>query len=158
MARYAPGGPRVSLPLIEGLPVYKPLYQSLAAYDMNTGEKLWDIPIGETADRIRNHPLLAGVDVPNMGGTGNSIQMVVGDLLLQTTEDLRGNTEVNENGMPVLNARDKRTGEILARVELPRPGLYGMMSFMHEGKQYILVQTGSAKRGQPGALVALTLP
>ena len=158
VAAYAPGGPRAPLPNIEGLPVYKPLYQALAAYDMNTGEKLWDIPIGETADRIRNHPLLAGVDIPNAGGTAFSIQMVVGDLLVQTTEDLRGDTEVNENGMPLLHARDKRTGEILASLEIPRPGLYGMMSYMHEGKQYILMQTGSAKRDQPGALVALTLP
>jgi quinoprotein glucose dehydrogenase len=158
VAAWAPGGPRAVLPLIEGLPVYKPLFQKLAAYDMNTGEKLWDIPIGETPERIRNHPLLSGVDIPETGGTGNSIQMVVGDLLLQTTEDLRGNTEVNENGMPVLNARDKYTGEILARVELPRPGLYGMMTYMHEGKQYIVVQSGSARRDQPGGLVALTLP
>ena len=157
VAAYAPGGPREPLPNIEGLPVYEPLYQALAAYDMNTGEKLWDIPIGETPDRIKSHPLLEGAEI-NAGGTGYSIQMVVGDLLVQTTEDLRGNTEVNNNGMPVLNARDKRTGEILASVEIPRPGLYGMMSFMHEGKQYILMQTGSAKRGQPGALVALTLP
>jgi len=158
VAPWAVGGPGAPLPLIDGLPVYKPLYQGLAAYDMNTGEKLWDIPIGETPERIRNHPLLAGVDLPNMGGTGNSIQMVMGDLLVQTTEDLRGDTELNENRMPVLNARDKRTGEILSRVELPVPGNYGMMTFMHEGKQFIIVQTGSAKRGQPGALVALTLP
>jgi quinoprotein glucose dehydrogenase len=158
VAAFATGGPRVPLPTIEGLPVYKPLYQALAAYDMNTGEKLWDIPIGETADRIRSHPLLGGVQMPNAGGTGYSIQMVVGDLLVQTTEDLRGDTEVNENGMPILHARDKRTGEILASVEIPRPGLYGMMTYMHQGKHYILMQTGSAKRGQPGALVALTLP
>ena len=158
VAAWAPGGASAPLPLMEGLPVYKPLYQGLAAYDMNTGEKLWDIPVGETPERIKNHPLLRGVDVPNLGGTGNSIQMVVGDLLLQTTEDLRGNTEVNENGMPLLHARDKRTGEILTSVELPIPGLYGMMSYMHEGKQYIVVQAGSVKRNQPGSLVALTLP
>jgi glucose dehydrogenase len=157
VATYAPGGPREPLPLVEGLPLYKPLYQALAAYDMNTGEKLWDIPIGKTADRIRNHPLLEGVEI-NAGGTGFSIQMVVGDLLLQTTEDLRGNTEVNENGMPLLHARDKRTGEILASVELPRPGQYGMMAYMHEGKQYIVIQSGSVNRDQPGALMALTLP
>ena len=158
VAAWAPGGPRAVLPLIEGLPVYKPLYQGLAAYDMNTGEKLWDIPVGKTPERIRNHPLLSGVDIPNTGGTGNSIQMVVGDLLVQTTEDLRGDAEVNENGMPLLHARAKRTGEILASVELPGPGLYGMMTYMHEGKQYIVVQSGSAKRDQPGSLVALTLP
>ncbi len=158
VAAWAPGGVPVSLPLIDGLPVYKPLFQGLAAYNMNTGEKLWDIPIGETPEYIRNNPLLAGVEIPNTGGTGNSIQMVVDDLLLQTTEDLRGDTEVNENGMPVLNARNKLTGEILASVEIPIPGQYGMMSYMHDGKQYILMQAGSAKRRIPGSLVALTLP
>jgi len=158
VAAWAPGGPPAGLPQIEGLPVYKPLFQGLAAYDMNTGEKLWDIPVGQTPEQIRNHPLLAGVEVPDTGGTGHSIQMVVGDILVQTTEDLRGDTEVSENGEPLLHARDKRTGEILASVEIPIPGEYGMMTYMHEGRQYIVLQAGSVKRGQPGALLALALP
>ena len=159
VAAWKQGGPATGrLPLIDGLPVYKPLYQGLAAYDMNTGAKLWDLPVGQTPERIRNHPLLKGVNVPDTGGTGHSIQMVMGDLLVQTTEDLRGEAEVNEKGMPLLHARDKRTGRILASVELPMPGQYGMMTYMHEGKQYILLQAGSARRNQPGALVALTLP
>ncbi len=158
VADWAPGGPRAFLPLIDGLPVYTPVYQALAAYDMNTGDKLWDLPVGQAPERVRNHPLLAGVEMPNPGGTGFSIQMVMGDLLVQTTEDLRGDTETNEGGMPMLHARDKRTGQILASVEIPIPGQYGMMSYLHEGKQYILVQSGSARRRQPGSLVALTLP
>jgi glucose dehydrogenase len=158
VAAYEPGGPREPLPLIDGLPVYKPVFQMLAAYDMNTGEKLWTQPIGETPERIRNHPLLQGVEIPPTGGTGNSIQMVMGDLLVQTTEDLRGDTEVNANGMPILNARDKRTGEVITSVEIPIPGQYGMMTYMHEGRQYIVVQSGSARRNQPGSLVALRLP
>ena len=103
---------------------------------MNTGDKLWDIPVGQTPERIRNHPRLREVDVPDTGGTGHSIQMVIGDLLVQTTEDLRGQTEANADGMPILHARDKRTGQILASVEIPIPGQYGMMTYMHEGKQY----------------------
>ena len=158
VAAWAPGGPRAFLPAVERLPVYKLLYQGLAAYDMNTGEKLWDLPVGQTPERIRDHPRLAGVEVPSTGGTGYSIQMVMGDLLVQTTEDLRGETEVSANGFPMLHARDKQTGQILASVEIPIPGQYGMMSYMHEGKQYILVQAGSARREQPGVLVALTLP
>jgi len=159
VAPWKQGGPPTGyLPLVEGLPVFKPLYSALSAYDMNTGEKLWDIPIGETPDRIRNHPLLQDVDVPPTGGTGLSVQMVMGELLVQTTEDLRGDTEVNENGMPMLHARNKRTGEILASVEVPLPGQYGMMTYMHEGKQYLVMQAGSAKRDQPGSLVALALP
>jgi quinoprotein glucose dehydrogenase len=60
--------------------------------------------------------------------------------------------------MPMLHARDKRRGRILASVEIPIPGQYGMMTYMHEGVQYIVVQSGSVRRGQPGALVALRLP
>ncbi|MDP6537030.1 MAG: PQQ-binding-like beta-propeller repeat protein [Gammaproteobacteria bacterium] len=158
VAEWAPGRSREFLPLIDRLPVYKPLFQGLAAYDMNTGEKLWDIPIGETPSNIKDHPLLQGIDTSATGGTGHSIQMVMGDLLVQTTEDLRGESELNENGMPMLRARDKRTGEILASAEIPIPGQYGMMTYMHEGVQYIVVQSGSVRRGQPGALVGLRLP
>ncbi|NQV70046.1 MAG: PQQ-binding-like beta-propeller repeat protein [Pseudohongiella sp.] len=158
VAAWAPGRNREFLPQIDRLPVYKPLFQGLAAYDMNSGEKLWDIPIGETPDNIKNHPLLQGVDIPETGGTGHSIQMIMGDLLVQTTEDLRGDAQLNENGNPILNARDKRTGEVLATVEIPIPGQYGMLTYLHDGVQYIVVQSGSVKRGQPGALVALRLP
>ena len=150
VAAWAPGGPAEFPSLLEGLPLYKPLDQALAAYDMNTGEKLWDIPIGQTPERITNHPRLRGVDVPNTGGSGNSIQMVMGDLLVQTTEDLRGETEASVNGMALLHARNKRTGQILASVELPIPGQYGMMTYLHEGQQYIVVQAGSARRDEPG--------
>jgi len=151
-----PGAPQ--LPRIDGLPLWKGPYNMITAHDMNTGRRLWSLPIGRTPDHIRNNPHLAGLDVPNLGGTGLGVMMVMGDLLLQTMEDLRGETEVNENGMPVLHARDKRTGEILATVEIPIPANYGMMSYMHEGKQYLLIQAASARRGHPGALVALTLP
>ena len=102
VAAWKQGGPRTGrLPLIDGLPVYKPLYQGLAAYDMNTGEKLWDLPVGQTPARIRNHPLLKGVDVPNTGRHRPLHPDGVGDLLVQTTEDLRGETEVNANGKPL---------------------------------------------------------
>lgn len=113
---------------------------------MSTGEKLWDIPIGQTPERLTEHPLLRGVEIEPTGGTGNSIQMVVGDLLLQTTEDLRGDAGVSANGLPLLHARDKGTGRILASLELPVPGQYGMMTYMH-----VVLQAGSAKRGQSRA-------
>lgn len=159
VAAWKQGGPRTgTLPLIDGLPVYKPLYQGLAAYDMNSGEKLWDIPVGKPPARLANHPMLRGIDVSAAGGTGNSIQMVMGDLLVQTSEDLRGEADVNDNNEPLLHARDKRTGQVLKSIALPTPGQYGMMTFMYEGKQYLVVQAGSARRNQPGSLIALTLP
>jgi quinoprotein glucose dehydrogenase len=61
VAAWKQGGPRTgALPLIDGMPVYKPLYQGLAAYDMNTGAKLWDIPIGKTPVSLTNNPALEG--------------------------------------------------------------------------------------------------
>ena len=158
VAAWAPGMGREFLPSIRGLPVYKPLLMGLAAYDMNTGEKLWDIPVGETPSNIADNPLLEGVEIPQTGGTGHSIQMVMGDLLVQTTEDLRGQAESGPNGLPLLHARDKRTGEILASIEVPVPGQYGMMTYMHNGTQYLLMQAGSVRRNLPGQLVALRLP
>ena len=158
VAAWAPGMGREFLPNIQGLPLYKPLLMGLAAYDMNTGEKLWDIPVGETPPNIANNPLLEGVEIPRTGGTGHSIQMVMGDLLVQTTEDLRGQAESGSNGLPLLHARDKQTGEILASLEVPVPGQYGMMTYMHDGAQYLLMQAGSVRRGLPGQLVALRLP
>jgi quinoprotein glucose dehydrogenase len=160
VAAYKQGGPSsYRLPLADDvLPVYEPLYQGLAAYDMNTGAKLWDVPVGKTPKWITDHPSLKGVKIPETGGTGHSIQMVMGDLLVQTSEDLRGETEASEKGLALLHARDKKSGRITASVELPIPGQYGMMTYMHAGKQYIVVQTGSARRKQPGALVALALP
>jgi hypothetical protein len=49
------------------------------------------------------------------------------------------------------------TGEILGSVPLPAPGQYGMMTYMHRGQQYIVVQIGSTQTDFPGALVAYRL-
>ena len=156
VARYLRGGSMGQvLPRIDGLSVFKPMDNELSAFDMNTGRMIWSVPVGPTPERIRNHPLLRGVDIPDTGGTGTSIQMVVGDLIVQTDSYGAG----GQPDAPLeLHARDKRTGEILASTPLPAPGQYGMMTYMHEGKQYIVVQVGNAALDFPGALAALTLP
>ena len=146
------------LPTIEGLRLYKPMDNQLTAFQMNTGRRIWSLPVGETPERIRNHPLLAGVEVPNTGGIGWSIQMVAGDLLVQARSLSQGEAQYDPDAPLELHARDKRTGEILASVPLPAPGQYGMMTYMHEDKQYIVVQIGSFRTDFPGSLVALALP
>ena len=50
-----------------------------------------------------------------------------------------------------LYAVDKTNGEQLGKVEVPRSSRYGMMSYVHQGRQYILLQTG-------GTLTAMALP
>ncbi len=41
-------------------------------------------------------------------------------------------------------------------MKLPAPGQYGMMGYLHDGRQYVVVQVGSGNF--PGSLVALRLP
>ena len=160
VAGWLPGGGAGEgrLENIDGLRVYKPLDNQLSAFQMNTGRRVWSLPVGETPAAIRNHPLLQGVDVPNTGGAGTSIQLVMGDLLLQTRALSSGGSQILPDAPWELHARDKRTGEILGSVELPAPGQYGMMAYMHEGKQYVVVQIGSIRTDFPGALVAFALP
>lgn len=146
------------LPTIDGLRLYKPMDNQLSAFQMNTGERSWSLPVGETAQVIRENPRLAGVEIPNAGGAGWSIQMVTGDLLVQTRALSEGTRQIVPDAPLELHGRDKLTGEILGTVELPAPGQYGMMTYMHQGKQYIVVQIGSIQTGFPGSLVALTLP
>jgi glucose dehydrogenase len=145
ISQWVNGAGLPGLPQVQGLPLWKPPYNRLSAYDMDTGERLWWIPIGEPNDDIKNHPLLRGVDTSRLGGGGSSIQMVTGSLLLTTGF-----------GPSVLRAHDKTTGAVIGDVEIPAEGQYGMMSYMHEGKQYIVVQIGTAE--YPNSLVTLTLP
>ena len=146
------------LPTVEGLRIYKPMDNQLSAFQMNTGERSWSLPIGETPEMLANHPRLADMDLPSTGGAGWSIQMVAGDLLVQTRALSEGTRQIRPDAPLELHGRDKLTGEILGSVELPAPGQYGMMTYMHEDKQYIVVQIGSIHTDVPGSLVAYTLP
>ncbi|MYA11439.1 MAG: PQQ-binding-like beta-propeller repeat protein [Gemmatimonadetes bacterium] len=144
VSQWVAGGGGGGLPRVQGLPMWKPPYNRLSAYDMNTGERLWWIPIGEASQAIREHPATQGADLSRAGGGGLSIQMVAGDLLYAT----RGS-----GGPAVLDAYDKLTGEQVGTVEMPGAGQYGMMTYSHDGQQHIVVQVG-----RPGRLVALRLP
>ena len=100
-------------------------------------------PAGYTPDRIKNLPELAGVDIGNTG-SGAVGQMVVTDTMLIYSN-------VESDGTPYLFGVDKMTGEEIARVEVPAATRYGMSSWVHDSKQYVILQTGST-------LTAMALP
>jgi quinoprotein glucose dehydrogenase len=130
--------------LRSGLPYFKPPYSTITAYDMNTGDIAFQIPTGETPDRIRNNPALEGVNIGDTG-TGNAITMVATqNLLVYSDMDHDGETAL-------LYAIDKQSGEELGRIEVPAQSRYGMSSWMHDGHQYIILQTGAK-------LTAIALP
>jgi quinoprotein glucose dehydrogenase len=71
---------------------------------------------------------------------------------MMVTPTLLLHTAIGDDGATAfLYAVDKATGERLGSLEVPGLGMYGMMSYMHEGKQRIILPV-------PGALVALSLP
>ena len=55
------------------------------------------------------------------------------------------------DGTPYLYAVNKASGERLGQVELPASGRYGMMTYMHQGRQHVVMQI-------QGGLVAVALP
>ena len=55
------------------------------------------------------------------------------------------------DGTPHLFAVDKATGRQLGKVEVPEKSNYGIMTYVHNARQYILLQTGPT-------LTAMALP
>ena len=110
---------------------------------MNTGEHLWWIPVGDTPQNVLDHPALQGVDIPNTGTGRQASQFVTPTLLFSS-----GN---GSDGTPYVYGIDKATGMRVGAVEVPRNIRYGMMTYLHDGKQYVVVQMN-------GGLAALALP
>ncbi|GMR17248.1 MAG: glucose/quinate/shikimate family membrane-bound PQQ-dependent dehydrogenase [Gammaproteobacteria bacterium] len=119
----------------DGLPLVKPPYSHITAIDMNTGEHLWQLPVGETPQRVLEHPQLRDMDIAATG-SGRNAQMVV-------TKSLLMYTGAASDGSPRLFFVDKSSGEQLGSVEVEAPTNYGIMTYLHEGRQYVLLQTGS---------------
>jgi quinoprotein glucose dehydrogenase len=133
----------------QGLPLMKPPYGRITAIDLKTGEKLWMVPNGETPDEVRNHPALKGLNIPRTG------RLARGNVLLTKTLFFAG-VSVHLDGEPVLQAFDKATGNRIAAIRLPGLATGAPMTYMLNGKQYIVVAVGG--RDLPGEFVALTLP
>jgi len=118
----------------DGLPMFKPPYSHITAIDMNTGEHLWQLPVGETPERVLNHPDLQDMDIPTTGTGANAAMAVTKSLFIYASEA--------SDGTPMLYFVDKLTGETLGGVETEERTRYGMMTYMHDDKQYIMLQTG----------------
>ena len=138
-----PGGARGP----RGLPLVKPPYGSITAIDLNTGDHLWQIPNGDTPDRIRNHPLLEGVDIGNTGSPAHATKLITKTLLMYGE---------GRGAAPVFRAVDKMTGEELGAIDLPGSTMTAPMTYMHEGQQYLAMAVRMPDGGY--ALVALRLP
>ena len=144
------GRPRTD---IEGLPIVKPPYGRITAIDMNRGEHLWMIANG---DGPRDHPLIADLDLPPLGNANRPTPLVTRTLLFigEGSDAIMGTPE----GMwgTTFRALDKATGELIWETDLGAGTTGGPMTYLHNGKQYIVVAVGG--RDHFPEFVALGLP
>ena len=139
---------------LQGLPLVKPPYGVLAAIDLKTGDLKWQVAHGETPDNIRNHKLLQGLTIPRTGQSGSQglvltrSLVIIGDRLVTSPPG-------RERGA-MLRAYDKETGQQVGEVLMPAAQTGSPMTYMLDGKQYIVVASSSSIK--PGELVAYRLP
>jgi quinoprotein glucose dehydrogenase len=139
--------------LVQGMPIIKPPYGQISAIDMDNGEILWQVAHGDTPDNVRNHPALKGVNVPRTGRSG-----VIGTLVTKTLV-IAGESGVVTNAAgqkgAMLRAYDKKTGQDAGAVAMPAGQTGSPMTYLLNGKQYIVVAIGG---NIPAELIAFALP
>ncbi|HEX6054153.1 MAG TPA: hypothetical protein VFZ21_33015, partial [Gemmatimonadaceae bacterium] len=143
---------RGNLATIGGVSIVKPKeLGGITAYDMNSGDKKWWAPNIGMVPVTSNDPLFAGVKLPPQGGRGQAQIITTKSLLIYGGGR---NGSVPGKG-PELHALDKATGKEVGAVKIPARTTAMPMTFMHQGRQYIVFATGA---GLNTSLVALTLP
>ncbi len=138
----------------QGLPLIKPPYGRITAYNMNTGDIVWQVANGDTYEWIKTHPALKGLTIPKTGRADEGGIVVTKTLAFagQGCGLFRG----GGGGGPMFYAYDKATGAVVHELVLPASTCGNPMTYMVNGKQYIVVAIGAANF--PAELVALSLP
>jgi quinoprotein glucose dehydrogenase len=145
----------------QGLPLFKPPYVRLTAINLNTGSLAWMIPLGDGPRQK-----LIELGLPDMGPLGGGAY--TGPLLTKTLLflGLRGNEAPdlvlgNSNirapevtTSPELRAFDKATGATIHSTALDVPPTGTPMTYMLDGKQYIVLAYGT---DSSSGLIALAL-
>jgi quinoprotein glucose dehydrogenase len=130
-----------------GVPIVKPPWGRITALDLSDGTLAWTVPNGDTPDGVAERLGIDPADVPRTGKVSRAGVLVTRTLLFAGE---------GASGAPVFRALDKATGETIAEIELPNTQVGLPMTYMHEGRQFIVISVGGG--GEPAELVALALP
>jgi quinoprotein glucose dehydrogenase len=139
----------------QGLPLVKPPWGRVTAIDLNSGDILWTKANGATPDYIKNHPALKGIDLGETGRPSRSLLMVTKTLLFSSDGNNLWASPAGAGGN-MFRAMDKKTGQVIHELALPAMTTGVPMTYMADGRQFIVVAVGAA--GFPAELVALALP
>jgi quinoprotein glucose dehydrogenase len=146
-------GTRVIIPGPQGLPLLKPPYGRITAFDLKRGDLAWMVPNG---DGPRNHAALKGLNLGPLGGAVPSSVIATKTLLFATEADQITPRTPPDAGGRKFKALDKGNGKVVWETEL-EAGANGVpMTYLFNGKQYIVFAIGG--QNHSGELVALALP
>lgn len=142
----------VPAPRVQGLPLVKPPYGRITAIDMADGERLWQVPNGATPTSIREHPALAGLEIPATGSPSRAVLLATRTLLFAGE---------GATGAPVFRALDKASGRVVWEMTTPGTVLTQPITWMQDNRQYVAFWVAGSIRGgepTPARLLALALP
>jgi quinoprotein glucose dehydrogenase len=130
---------------VQGLSIVKPPYR---------GDLVWSTPHGDTPDAVRNHPALKGLNIPKTGQSGNVGVAITKTLVISGDPSVTTTPEHPRGAM--LRAYDKTNGKEVGAVWLPAPNTGSAMTYMLDGRQYIVV--GVSGGNYSGEYIAFALP
>lgn len=114
----------------DGYPAVKPPWGTLNAIDLNKGELVWQVPLGEFEE-------LAKKGVPKTGteNYGGPVVTAGGLIFIGASKDEH------------FRVFDKKTGEELWKYKLPAAGYATPSVYAVNGKQYVVIAAGGGKIG-----------
>ena len=127
-----------------GMPCWKPPFGSITAYDLKTGDRLWDVPFGQVQHW--------GFYMPTSWGSitlGGPVITASGLVFIGASMDSR------------VRALDLKTGKVLWKALVGAPAVSLPAVYEYKGKQYVLFAAGGNSILTPKVsdeVVAFALP
>jgi quinoprotein glucose dehydrogenase len=103
---------------------------------------------------VRNHPALKGMNIPKTGQSGTVGLVVTKTLVIMG--DPQVTTTADHPRGAMLRAYDKATGKQVGAVWMPAPQSGSPMTYMLNGKQYIVVAVSGGNYS--GEYIAFSVP
>jgi quinoprotein glucose dehydrogenase len=140
---------------IDGLPIYKGPYGRITAIDLNKGTIAWMVPNG---DGPRYHPLIKDLHLGPLGTAGRPVPLVTKTLLFLSESSDATMGRAGVAGPAHFRAYDKATGAVIWEKQIPVGTTGGPITYVSQGKQYIVLPVGGNDYGAGWLALAMASP